>query len=120
MLKEFREFAMRGNVVDMAVGIIMGAAFRAGDGEPSGLTIDFGLNALFLLREHRLKLFVVLPPSPCFVPKFALKSRMLSNVCRKFLTGSSTMTVTKGRKCFGSFSSGTLLRSTTVASGFTM
>lgn len=26
-LKEFREFAMRGNVVDMAVGIIIGAAF---------------------------------------------------------------------------------------------
>ena len=27
MLKEFKEFAMRGNVVDMAVGIIIGAAF---------------------------------------------------------------------------------------------
>jgi large conductance mechanosensitive channel len=27
MLKEFREFAMRGNVVDMAVGIIVGGAF---------------------------------------------------------------------------------------------
>ena len=27
MMKEFREFAMRGNVVDMAVGIIIGAAF---------------------------------------------------------------------------------------------
>jgi len=27
MLKEFRDFAMRGNVVDMAVGIIIGAAF---------------------------------------------------------------------------------------------
>ena len=29
MLKEFREFAMRGNVLDMAVGIIIGAAFGA-------------------------------------------------------------------------------------------
>lgn len=29
MLKEFREFAMRGNVVDMAVGIIIGVAFGA-------------------------------------------------------------------------------------------
>lgn len=29
MFKEFREFAMRGNVVDMAVGIIIGAAFGA-------------------------------------------------------------------------------------------
>lgn len=27
MLKEFREFIARGNVIDMAVGIIMGAAF---------------------------------------------------------------------------------------------
>jgi large conductance mechanosensitive channel len=27
MLKEFREFAMRGNVIDLAVGIIIGAAF---------------------------------------------------------------------------------------------
>lgn len=27
MLKEFKEFAMRGNVLDMAIGIIIGAAF---------------------------------------------------------------------------------------------
>ncbi len=27
MLKEFKEFAMRGNMLDMAVGIIVGAAF---------------------------------------------------------------------------------------------
>ncbi len=29
MFKEFKEFAMRGNVMDMAVGIIIGAAFGA-------------------------------------------------------------------------------------------
>jgi large conductance mechanosensitive channel len=29
MLKEFREFAMRGNVVDLAIGIIIGVAFGA-------------------------------------------------------------------------------------------
>ena len=29
MLKEFKEFALRGNVLDMAVGIIIGAAFTA-------------------------------------------------------------------------------------------
>src|SRR5678816_1221556 len=27
MLKEFREFAVKGNVIDLAVGIIIGAAF---------------------------------------------------------------------------------------------
>src|ERR1700740_2543382 len=29
MLKEFREFAMKGNVVDLAVAVIIGAAFGA-------------------------------------------------------------------------------------------
>lgn len=29
MLKEFKEFAMRGNVLDMAVGIVLGASFGA-------------------------------------------------------------------------------------------
>lgn len=29
MLKEFREFAIRGNVVDMGVGIVIGAAFTS-------------------------------------------------------------------------------------------
>ena len=29
MLQEFKEFAMRGNAVDMAVGIVMGVAFGA-------------------------------------------------------------------------------------------
>jgi large conductance mechanosensitive channel len=29
MLKEFREFILRGNMVDMAIGIIIGAAFSA-------------------------------------------------------------------------------------------
>ena len=27
MMKEFREFAMKGNVVDLAIGVIIGAAF---------------------------------------------------------------------------------------------
>ena len=29
MLKEFKEFAMKGNMIDMAVGVIIGAAFGA-------------------------------------------------------------------------------------------
>jgi large conductance mechanosensitive channel len=29
MLKEFKEFAMKGNMIDMAVGIVIGAAFGA-------------------------------------------------------------------------------------------
>ena len=29
MLEEFKKFALRGNVVDLAVGVIIGAAFGA-------------------------------------------------------------------------------------------
>ncbi len=29
MLKEFKEFALRGNVLDLAIGFVMGAAFTA-------------------------------------------------------------------------------------------
>ena len=29
MLKEFKEFAMKGNVVDLAIGVVIGAAFGA-------------------------------------------------------------------------------------------
>ena len=35
-IKEFREFAMRGNVVDLAVGVIIGAAF----GDTASTLID--------------------------------------------------------------------------------
>ena len=27
MLKEFKEFALRGNVIDLAVGVVIGGAF---------------------------------------------------------------------------------------------
>ena len=69
MLKEFREFAMRGNVVDMAVGIIIGAAFTSvvqslvndilmppigrvlGDVDFSGLFINLGPGTYETLAE---------------------------------------------------------------------
>ena len=61
MLKDFKEFAMRGNVVDMAVGIIIGAAFGTIVQSlvndimmpPIGLTlgnVDFS-NLFFVLKE---------------------------------------------------------------------
>ncbi len=61
ILREFKEFAMRGNVVDMAVGIIIGAAFGSITNSlvsdilspPLGLiTGNMDLNNLFMvLRE---------------------------------------------------------------------
>jgi large conductance mechanosensitive channel len=61
MFKEFKEFALRGNVVDMAVGIIIGAAFGTIVGSlvadllmpPIGLllgNVDFS-NLFVVLRE---------------------------------------------------------------------
>ncbi len=63
MLKEFKEFAMKGNMVDMAVGIIIGAAFGAIIGSlvadvlmpPLGLllgNVDFS-NLFLVLREGK-------------------------------------------------------------------
>jgi large conductance mechanosensitive channel len=63
MLKEFKEFAMRGNVIDMAIGIIIGAAFGAIVGTlvadvimpPIGLllgNVDFS-NLFVVLKEGK-------------------------------------------------------------------
>jgi large conductance mechanosensitive channel len=63
MFKEFKDFAMRGNVVDMAVGIIIGAAFTSVVNSlvadvimpPVGLllgNVDFG-NLFLVLKEGK-------------------------------------------------------------------
>jgi large conductance mechanosensitive channel len=49
MFKEFREFAMRGSVIDMAVGIIIGAAFGA---IVSSLVSDVLMPPIGLLLGH--------------------------------------------------------------------
>lgn len=72
MLKEFKEFAMRGNVVDMAVGIIIGAAFgKIVDSlvkdliiPPIGLLlgkVDFS-NLFFVLKEDAKPAASATPP----------------------------------------------------------
>lgn len=64
MLKEFKEFAMKGNVLDMAVGIIIGAAFGTIIGSlvadvimpPIGLllgNVDFS-NLFLVLKEGKV------------------------------------------------------------------
>ena len=64
MLKEFKEFAMKGNVLDMAVGIVIGAAFGTIIGSlvadvimpPIGLLLgnaDFS-NLFLVLKEGKV------------------------------------------------------------------
>jgi large conductance mechanosensitive channel len=60
MLKEFKEFALRGNVIDMAVGIIIGAAFGTIVGSlvadilmpPVGLLMGYDFSNLFIILKE--------------------------------------------------------------------
>ncbi len=66
-IKEFREFAVKGNVVDLAVGVIIGAAF--------GKIVDSVVNDLVMPVVGRVvggmdfaNLFMALAPIPPNVP----------------------------------------------------
>ena len=70
MFKEFREFAIKGNVVDLAVGVIIGAAFGA---IVSSLVADVIMPPLGLLLgglDFR-DFFVVLRDGPKAPPPYA-------------------------------------------------
>ncbi|HEY8048764.1 MAG TPA: large conductance mechanosensitive channel protein MscL [Ramlibacter sp.] len=67
LLKEFREFAVKGNVVDLAVGVIIGGAF--------GKIVDSFVGDVVMPIVGRLvgsldfsSMFVVLGPEPANVP----------------------------------------------------
>jgi large conductance mechanosensitive channel len=68
MMKEFREFAVKGNVVDLAVGVIIGAAF--------GKIVDSVVNDLIMPIVSAIfgkldfsNLFVVLGQVPAGTPQ---------------------------------------------------
>jgi large conductance mechanosensitive channel len=71
MFKEFKEFALRGNVVDMAVGIIIGAAFGA---IVSSLVSDVIMPPLGLVLGNIdfSNLFIVLKPGSTPAPYLSL------------------------------------------------
>jgi large conductance mechanosensitive channel len=71
MLKEFRDFALRGNVIDLAIGVIIGAAFGA---IVSSLVDDVFMPVIGLILSgiDFSNLFVVLNnPSGATVPSVA-------------------------------------------------
>jgi len=62
MMKEFREFAMKGNVVDLAIGVIIGAAFSKivsslVDDVITPLLLKPALEAANLQNLEQLKIF---------------------------------------------------------------
>ncbi|MBI4687218.1 MAG: large conductance mechanosensitive channel protein MscL [Nitrospirae bacterium] len=71
MFKEFKEFAMRGNVIDMAVGIIIGAAFGT---IVTSLVSDVIMPPIGLLlgKVDFSNLFVVLKEGPAAGPYASL------------------------------------------------
>jgi len=72
MLKEFREFALRGNVVDMAVGIIVGAAFGT---IVQSLVADVIMPPIGLVlgRVDFSSLDITLKPATAAAPAVAIK-----------------------------------------------
>jgi large conductance mechanosensitive channel len=78
MLREFREFALRGNVVDMAVGIIVGAAF--------GTIVQSLVNdvimppvGLVLGKVDFANLYLVLEPARAGAPAVTLRYGLFIN-----------------------------------------
>ena len=75
MMKEFKEFAMRGSVVDLAVGIIIGAAFGR---IVSSLVNDVLMPPIGMLiggvdfSSLALTLKDAVPPSPAVVIKYGV------------------------------------------------
>lgn len=71
MLKEFKEFVMRGNVIDMAVGIVIGAAFG---GIVSSLVNDIIMPPIGLLlgKVDFVNLFWVIQPGKTPAPYLSL------------------------------------------------
>jgi large conductance mechanosensitive channel len=73
MLKEFREFAMKGPVVDMAIGIIIGAAFGA---IVTSLVADILMPPIGLLlgKVDFSNLFIVLKQGTVAAPYSSLEA----------------------------------------------
>lgn len=89
MLKEFREFALKGNVVDLAVGVIIGAAFGSIVTSlvndiimpPIGLVLgglDFS-NLMLVLQEGT-------PPGPYTTPALAAEAGAVTLNYGQFIT----------------------------------
>ena len=69
VLKEFREFAVKGSVIDLAVGVIIGAAFAK---FVDSLVNDLVMPLLSTLLGGRIdftNLFFILGPAPEGVPR---------------------------------------------------
>ena len=95
MLQEFKEFAMKGNVVDLAVGVIMGAAFAP---IVSSLVADVIMPAIgFIIGSPDFSnLFLTLKGAPLATLKASKEAGNLTINYGQFLTYAVNFLFTAG------------------------
>ena len=83
MLKEFKEFALKGNVIDLAVGVIIGGAFGK---IVSSLVNDILMPALGVLTGgvNYSELKYVIVPASGDIAEVAIFIRFICPVCCRF------------------------------------
>jgi large conductance mechanosensitive channel len=84
MLKEFKKFIARGNVIDLAVGIILGTAFTA---IVNSLVQNVIMPPLGILigEVDFSRLSIVLRPETAETPAVTMQIGLFINVCVQFL-----------------------------------
>jgi len=91
MMKEFKDFAMRGNVIDLAVGVVIGGAF----GKIVGSLVDDIITPAILTPA--LKAANLTDLSELLVPGTAIKyGNFLSNVISFLIVAFALFMVIKG------------------------
>jgi large conductance mechanosensitive channel protein len=93
MLKEFKEFAMRGNVVDIAAGIIIGAAFGTiVKSLVNDVIMPCALSLVFVIFDQNLRAFYLKYHSTCTVEGESISCEVkLHYLCHSYsLTTNST------------------------------
>lgn len=91
MMKEFKEFAMRGNVIDLAVGVVIGGAF----GKIVGSMVDDLITPAILTPA--LKAANLTDMSQLTVPGTAIKyGNFLSNVISFIIIAFALFLIIKG------------------------
>ena len=98
MLKEFKEFALRGNVVDMAVGVVIGAAFgkivsSLAEAKEMGIpVIAYGqfLNNVIDFLIVAFAIFIVVKQINRFFPKAPAKEPRKCPYCKEVIADDAT------------------------------
>lgn len=100
LLKEFKEFAVKGNVVDLAVGVIIGAAFGK---IVSSLVADLVMPVIGLLvgGVNFASLSVLLKPAKDGAPEVLLKyGQFLQNVLDFLIVAAAVFAMVKAINAF--------------------